>query len=267
MSEPSEAVVALVGTYLESARLLGQRTGELHLALSSETEDPAFVPEPFTPFYQRGLYQSMRNLGVQTFQTLRQSLSRVPETERALAEEALRRQPEILERFQAVHQTRLRARRIRCHGDYHLGQTLHTGKDFIILDFEGEPARALSERRIKRTPLRDVAGMLRSFHYVTYAALDEQHKSAALPPDRASLLESWANFWYCHVSAEFLRAYFAVLAGTEVLPESSEETRVLLEASLLEKAVYEIGYELHNRPTWLRIPLRGVLQLLQREIK
>ncbi|HWI58971.1 MAG TPA: alpha-amylase, partial [Bacillota bacterium] len=140
---------------------------------------------------------------------------------------------------------------------------LYTGKDFIIIDFEGEPARPLGERRIKRTPLRDVAGMIRSFDYITYAALFKQLELGTLQEEQLSALEPWTGFWYRWVSAVYLKAYLQVLSGTDLLPQSKEQLAVLLEAQLLHKAIYEVGYELNNRPTWVKIPLRGILQLLE----
>ncbi len=158
-----EQVLGLIGTFVELARLLGQRTGELHLALASDARDRSFAPEPFTPFYQRSLFQSMRNLAVRNLELLRNGLARVPAGLRPQVERVLGLENQLLSQFRAVYETRITAARIRCHGDFHLGQVLYTGTDFIFIDFEGEPARPLGERRIKRAPLRDVAGMLRSF--------------------------------------------------------------------------------------------------------
>jgi maltose alpha-D-glucosyltransferase/alpha-amylase len=152
--------------------------------------------------------------------------------------------------------------RIRCHGDYHLGQLLFTGKDFVITDFEGEPIRPLSERRLKRSPLRDVASMLRSFHYAAYGSLFESGETTVTRTTYAPALEPWARFWYGTVSAVFLHHYLALVRGAPLLPPSDDELALLLDAYLLEKAVYELGYELNNRPDWAMIPLGGILQLL-----
>jgi maltose alpha-D-glucosyltransferase / alpha-amylase len=260
--EAPEPVVALIGTYLELARLLGQRTGELHLALASEPQNRDFAPEPFTPFYQRALFQSMRNLAVQRLELLRAKLSRLPESLYPSAQRVVALEPEIIKRFHAINQTRLRARRIRCHNDLHLGDVLYTGKDFLFIDFEGEPARPLGERRLKRSPLRDVAGMLRSFDYVSYFALLKQVELGAVQESQFPQLEPWTAFWCRWVSAAYLRGYFSVLSSSELLPAAPEQLSLLLEAFLLEKAVYELGYELAYRPDWVRIPLRGILQLL-----
>jgi maltose alpha-D-glucosyltransferase/alpha-amylase len=152
--------------------------------------------------------------------------------------------------------------RLRVHGDYHLGQVLHTGKDFLIIDFEGEPARPLSERRIKRTPLRDVAGMLRSFDYAAHAALFEQHERGAISTETMDRIEPWARFWTHWASVAFLKAYFSSAGQGEFLPKTTKELKTLLEANLINKALYELGYELNNRPAWLKIPLQGILQLM-----
>jgi len=153
--------------------------------------------------------------------------------------------------------------RIRCHGDYHLGQVLYTGKDFVIIDFEGEPARPISERRIKRSPLRDVAGMLRSFHYAAYARLFAQQEAGLIRSEDFSYLESWVEFWHTWVSVLFLKAYLEVAAQGGFLPRTNEELQVLIDIYLLEKAIYELGYELNNRPEWIRIPVRGILRQLK----
>jgi len=137
---------------------------------------------------------------------------------------------------------------------------LYTGRDFVIIDFEGEPARPLSERRIKVSPLRDVAGMLRSFHYASYAALFGQ--VPGVRPEDFPALEPWACFWYTWVSVAFLKAYLAAAKDEPFLPKDPTELQVLLDAYLLAKAVYELGYELNNRPDWLKVPLRGLIQLL-----
>ncbi|MFQ5657221.1 MAG: maltose alpha-D-glucosyltransferase [Candidatus Methylomirabilales bacterium] len=249
-----------IGPYLESARLLGERTAELHAALARDLDDPSFAPEPFTDFYQRALYHGMLGLTDQAFQLLRQRLKNLPEAAREEARKVLALEEEVRRRFQPIRDRKIAAMRIRCHGDYHLGQILYTGKDFVIFDFEGEAARSLSERRIKRSPLRDVAGMLRSFHYASYAALVGQ--VPGLRPEDFSSLEPWAPFWYLWVSATFLKAYLAGAAHVPLLPRAQEELQALLDAYLLEKAVYELGYELNNRPDWLKIPLRGIQQIL-----
>jgi maltose alpha-D-glucosyltransferase/alpha-amylase len=262
-SEPSEPTVAMVGTYLESARLLGQRAGELHLALASEPEDRDFAPEPFTPFYQRALYQSMRNLAVQNLQFLRSNLSALPEGVQQEAKRVASLEPEILRRLRAVHETPMACKRIRCHGDFHLGQVLYTGKDFIFIDFEGEPAHSLGERRIKRTPLRDIAGMIRSFDYALHAALLKQIESGTLREDQLVGLEPWNVLWLNSVIAVFLKAYLEVVGPADLLPKSREGLAVLLESHVLAKAISELSYELHRKPNSLANPLRRILAIIE----
>ncbi|HVL81615.1 MAG TPA: maltose alpha-D-glucosyltransferase [Actinomycetota bacterium] len=261
-AEPPDAAHELIGPYLESARLLGRRTAELHRSLASYRDDDAFAPEPMTTLYQRSLYQSMRGMVGRVFQQLRGLRRKLPEVD-----EVLDLEDELLERLSAIRTRKIDAMRTRVHGDYHLGQVLWTGKDFVIIDFEGEPARPLTERRIKRSPIRDVAGMLRSFHYAAYTPLyGEDARFSA--PDEVTEASTWGAFWQRWVSAVFLRSYLEV-ASLDVpehgrfLPASSDDLEVLLRCFLLEKVVYELGYEANNRPTWLRIPAQGLVQLLE----
>ncbi len=256
-------VPELIGPYSESARLLGQRTAELHIALASAPDDPEFAPEPFSKLYQRSLYQSMRSLAAQTFDLLRRRLKNLSEALRPEAQEALEHEKDILNRFHSVLDRKITAMRFRCHGDYHLGQVLYTGKDFVIIDFEGEPARSLSERRIKRSPLRDVAGMLRSFHYASNAGLFSQESSGLVRAEDLPFLGAWSRLWYAWVSSIFLRAYLEVANQTPLIPQQGDDFRVLLDAYLLEKALYELGYELNNRPEWVKIPLHGIREILE----
>lgn len=261
-SELPAHVPERVGTYVELARLLGERTAALHVALASDTEDQNFRPEPFTPFYQRAFFQSLRNQAVQNLGLLRRRLKTIPESLRDEAQRLVVLEPELIRRYRTVADGRLTGARTRVHGDFHLGQVLHNGRDFLIIDFEGEPARPLTERRIKRTPLQDVAGMLRSFQYAAQALLYEQFQQGILTAEKFKRLEYWANYWSDWVSVSYLRAYINAASKAEFLPRTAGEVRVLLEANLLHKAVYELGYELNNRPAWLPIPLRGLLRLL-----
>ncbi len=261
--EPPELAGELIGPYLLSARQLGQRTAEMHVALSSNLDDPSFSPESFSAHYQRSLYQSMRNLAGQTLPLLQKRIRALPEAVREEAKQVLDLQDRILKRFRSILDRKITAMRIRVHGDYHLGQVLFTGKDFVIIDFEGEPAHALSARRIKRSPLRDVAGMLRSFHYASNAPLIGKGAGSMVLPGDINRLEPWANCWNLWVSASFLSAYLASSSQASFLPRSREELASLLSVYLLEKSIYELGYELNNRPDWVKLPLRGILMLLE----
>jgi maltose alpha-D-glucosyltransferase/alpha-amylase len=252
----------LAGIYLESVRILALRTAELHRVLASPVQDQNFAPEPFSKLYQRSLYQSMRTLAGRTLPLLRRHLKKLPEAVQQQGREILEMNKDILKCFHSLLELKISGLRTRCHGDFHLGQVLFTGKDFVIIDFEGEPARPISERQIKRSPLRDVAGMLRSFHYAAYSALSAMEKQGMVQPESLPYLDSWANHWYVWVSAVFVKIYLAQTAGGGFLPHTREEIEILLDALLLEKAIYELGYELNNRPDWVKIPIRGIRQLL-----
>jgi maltose alpha-D-glucosyltransferase/alpha-amylase len=256
---------ASLGAYLPSVRLLGQRTAELHVALASRTDDPSFAPEPFTTHYQRSIYQTMRAIARQSLDLLRRQRARLPENARADAERVLGLEAAIDRALRRVLERKLALVRIRCHGDYHLGQVLYTGKDFVITDFEGEPARALSERRIKRSALRDVAGMLRSFHYAASTALLDPKTGPIVRPEDQAALEPWIRAWCAWVGGAYLAAYVETAGAAPFLPRTREELRALTTAYALEKALYEVRYELNNRPGWVRLPLRGVAELLAPE--
>jgi maltose alpha-D-glucosyltransferase/alpha-amylase len=260
--EPPSEVFENIGNSLEAARLLGRRTAELHVLLSSASDDPIFSPEPFSKLYQRALYQSMRTLTGQVFRLLHQNVKSLPEDVQPEAQAVLERQPQVLGIFETILRKKITAMRLRCHGDFHLGQVLNTGRDFVIMDFEGEPARPVGERRIKRSPLRDVAGMLRSFQYAGYSALFSLEKRGLLGTEDFTSLDVPARFWHFWVCVAFLRAYLDVAGEGNFLPRKKDELRMLLDLYLLEKAVYELGYELNNRPDWVRIPLQGICQLL-----
>jgi len=251
-----------MGTHFELARLLGQRTAELHLALAHDPEDPGFAPEPFTTLYQRSLYESIRTSAARNLGLLRRRLGDLTGPAASEARHLLEREVELLETFRAIVGTRLGGMRIRVHGDYHLGQVLYTGNDFVIIDFEGEPARPLSERRLKRSPLRDVAGMLRSFDYAAATALFGSAERGAIREDDVPVLMPWARSLSQWASSAFLRAYLPPVQAAGLAPSERGQLATLLRVLLLDKAIYELGYELNNRPGWSRIPIRGILDLL-----
>ena len=255
-------IITHISPYLDAVSQLGKRTAELHLALGAESTDPRFVPEPYTASFQREFKEALQALAERNFALLAMKLKELPAELRGKANDLIARQDQILRRYDAVLGNPIRAMRTRIHGDYHLGQVLYTGSDFVIIDFEGEPARPIAERRIKRSPLQDVAGMLRSFHYAAFSF----HLAS---PDRAPAEEiktydvrPWAERWYACVSERFLDAYFDNVVGASFVPPDHDELLPLLRLHLLDKAVYELGYELNNRPAWVAIPLEGISQLL-----
>ena len=246
------------GLYLEAAALLGRRTAELHLALAIETDNQAFAAEPFT---EEDLASDARRIERQiskTLEALRGGMSGLHDLTSDAAATLLSRRLELFARAQAITSAEAAGKRIRIHGDYHLGQVLRAKNDFVLLDFEGEPARSLEERRRKQSPLKDVAGMLRSFSYAAYSALDLVQQRR---PDSARALEPWARLWEKAVCTVFLNAYKQTTAADPGLLPEPAQAQALLNAYLLEKALYELLYELNNRPTWVRIPLSGILAL------
>jgi maltose alpha-D-glucosyltransferase/alpha-amylase len=259
--ETPALVRELMGSYVSSAHLLGQRTGELHKALASDVKDPAFSPEPFTALYRRSLYQSLRTLADQSLSLLEKRLQGLPAEIRPDAVKVLKLESAIVDRLRQILDKKITGLRIRCHGDFHLGQVLFTGKDFVIIDFEGEPARSIAERRLKRSPLRDVAGMLRSFNY---AALSKLRNNSVRPEDAAQL-KPWARFWDFWVSVSFLQGYLQATANASFMPKSRDELNLMLGVYMLEKAIYELAYELNNRPAWVDVPIAGILQIVKPE--
>ncbi|MFL5779134.1 MAG: maltose alpha-D-glucosyltransferase [Chloroflexota bacterium] len=260
-NELPELAHSILGAYHETAELLGIRTAELHLALAS-IDDRSFTPEPFTELYQRSIYQSIHALVVEQRRLLERRLARLPERPQADARLVLDARSELEARLKAVTRAKLGGKRIRTHGDYHLGQVLHTGRDVVIIDFEGEPTRPIGERRLKRSPLRDVAGMLRSFHYAAYATLLQDDVGPIVREEDVPSLEAWIRAWVRWASAAFLRGYQSIAGDSPILPRDPGERALLLDAFLIQKAFYELDYELNSRPNWVAIPLRGIVQLL-----
>jgi maltose alpha-D-glucosyltransferase / alpha-amylase len=259
--EPPAEVRHTIGAYLEAAHLLGRRVAELHAVLASEAEDSAFVPEPDSALHQRALFQSRRNLVGSVFRLLRLNLAALPEGAARGARQLLRDEGRVVARFETARRCPASLPRIRCHGDLHLGQVLYTGKDFVFIDFEGEPARTVAERRHKRSCLNDVAGMLRSFHYASATALQETTDRGIVPARARESMERYAVLWQAWTSLAFLRSYRET-SSAAALPENRAELRTLLGAALLEKSIYELGYELNHRPGWTRIPIQGIRQIL-----
>ncbi len=263
-NELPEGAYELVGAFLDDARRLGEQTGSMHLALASRDEDAAFRPEDFSLLGQRALYQSMRSQTRRILRDLRRVVDRLPEELQEDTQTLADQESAVLNRFQQLTDHRIDAQNTRTHGDYHLGQVLYTGRDFVIIDFEGEPARPIGERRIKRSPLRDIAGMLRSFDYAASSGL--MGAGAWVREEDLPQVTEWSNLWYRWVSGAFLQGYLETVEGASFLPSDPGDLRLLLDAYLIEKAIYEIGYEMNNRPDWTAIPVRGILSLLEGQV-
>jgi maltose alpha-D-glucosyltransferase/alpha-amylase len=287
LSEPATAEAeeaSIHGIYLLFATTLGRRTGELHRALAQTTGNPAFDPEPITVADMTRWLDQIREEVEMTFERLQQALDRLPEAVRDLAKRVLDAQiglpragryaslaAQVLEargaaaaRSAQVEALTPQAMKTRYHGDYHLGQVLVAKDDVIIIDFEGEPARSLEERRGKHSPLRDVVGMLRSFNYAAHAALRQVTADGA--SDQATLL-SHAHEWEQQTRTAFLAGYTEAAGDSPGYPADPDQVRGLLELFALEKACYELRYELDNRPAWVEIPLGGLCELLSFEPK
>src|SRR3990170_3408553 len=251
--ESPEVIQEFIGRgFYERMVRLGLRTAEMHLALATDGSNAAFVPENFTANYQRSLYSSLRKLVKDRFNLLEASMPKLTPEVQQVAKKVLALETEILECFSEVYQLKMKAIKTRIHGDYHLGQVLFTGKDFVIIDFEGEPGLSFSERRLKKSPLKDVAGMMRSIHYAAFGKilLNENYRERDL-----EFLESWAEQWQHYVSRFYLGSYMEKMGMGTTL---TREDDVLIRTFLLEKAIYELGYELNGRPDWTIIPLRGI---------
>lgn len=253
--QPPSLAAKLISDYLESARLLGQRTAEMHITLGAGQGNPEFQAEPFTAEFREEMHKGLLVQADKTLSVVRDKLPALTGPVGSDARALLELEPRIRDAFEQVCKQEIHALRIRHHGDYHLGQVLYTGDDFMIIDFEGEPARSLEERRAKRAAMRDVAGMLRSFQYAAFSAL--RKREAQTEHD-----EEWAAYWTAWVGREFLAAYFEKASGHPFLPENENERKLLLDVFLLEKALYEVAYELNNRPDWVAIPLRGIATVM-----
>jgi maltose alpha-D-glucosyltransferase/alpha-amylase len=251
----------LLGRVLPAVHLLGLRTAQLHRALCSGPEDPAFVPEPYSSFDQRSIYQGKRNLSGKVLRQLRLDLPRLERSDPALAELAralLAMEKPLYKRWEPLLSRRLTAMRCRIHGDYRLESVLYTGKDFVVIDFEGDSARPLSERRRKRSALRDVATMLCSLSYAAFTALSDEAAVRAI--DRAAA-EALATQWAQWTQATFLGGWLAT-AALPLRPDDPGELLLMLDTLLLERSLDDVGANLVARPDLARTALRTLLSAL-----
>ncbi|MBW3563735.1 MAG: maltose alpha-D-glucosyltransferase [Acidobacteria bacterium] len=260
-----EGAENLLGEFTMVAELLGTRTAEMHLALASGGEGSPFAQEPFSSHHQQSVYQELRRQVISVTELMKKRGDSLPQSIRGSARKIASSRP-VLERVaKAVADGPIRTRRIRTHGDFHLGQVLYSGNDFVIIDFEGEPSRALSARKLRRSPLRDVAGMLRSLHYAPFAALRNLWGETGGPEsDEAEKLEEAAEAWAWWAQVRFLRSYLERMKDSNLIPSTDEQIQVLLDAFMMEKALYEVVYELNNRPDWIEVPVKGLEGLIRR---
>jgi len=257
-AQPPEALVGALGSYWTAIQNLGRRTGQFHLALSGGKRLSPFAPEPLDERYLEGLVDGFGRQARRALALLSQRLPALPDPLREKADAVLGIADGLMARYDAMSTIKTRAVRIRCHGDYHLGQVLRRGTDWILLDFEGEPLRCLGQRNEKQSPLKDLAGMVRSFSYAAHGAL--LGLKGADPQDLGPL-EIGARIWEFWAVAAFLKAYFATVGDARFVPAQEKHLEALLGAFVLEKAFYELEYEINNRPDWLQIPLDGILTM------
>jgi maltose alpha-D-glucosyltransferase/alpha-amylase len=251
-----------VGVYLETVRQLGVRTGELHLALASGPAGGEFTVEPMTPHYLRGVFQSMRSTLTHNLRLLRKQLKTLPADLLPAAQRVIELEPVILQQYRPLIEQRFDAGRIRIHGDLHLGQILWTGRDFVFLDFEGETFAPISERRIKRSALRDVARMLRSFHHAAYAGFRLHADLGGIAHEDLPKFEPWIRHWNHTVSRAYLQAYYETVGPSGIVPVDEGSRHKMFLAYLLNQVVDELGRELRAHSENVRAPLRAILHLL-----
>ncbi len=256
---PPTGTVELMGQYLQTIEPLGFVVAELHGALAAST-DPAFAPEPYSALDRRSKYQALRNLSGKVLRSLRQELPQFSGRVRHEAEVVLAKEADIFRRFEPLLHSKMATQRIRVHGDLHLGNALFTGKNFVLVGFDGRGARTLSERKRKRSPLRDLAGMVRSFDFAATKVL--------LDPSRVresdfEIAAPWASEWATWASAAFLRAYFAKAVPAPFIPADLKDAAVLFDAFVLERALYQLQGQIENRdPESVLVPLLGLKRLI-----
>jgi maltose alpha-D-glucosyltransferase/alpha-amylase len=236
----------------------------MHIALSGDYDNPDFSPAPFTSLYQRSIYQYSRNLTGQVFFRLKKLLPSLPLRTQTLGHQLLTRKDFLLARLRQVLNLKITAMRTRCHGNYGLEELLFTGKDYVILDFEGEAYRTLNERRMKRSPLRDVAGMLLSFDYATRVALRNEVENGMIREENLVQMQQWSQFWSAWVRGAFLKSYLETAAQDSFLPKSTAELEVLLECYLLENAIQDLGIYLQEPNDMLDISIQLLIDFSSR---
>ncbi|PQJ80839.1 trehalose synthase [Polaribacter porphyrae] len=260
ITELAPQVVDWIGlNLLNKVSLLAQRTAEMHIALGSEFEETAFTPTRFNGDYtvwlkNRLTYQFQNRLNL-----TENNIDKLEGYSLKLAQEFLEKKNEIRKRLVNFDWTKLKGERIRIHGDYHLGQVLVQDDDFCILDFEGEPESTIRDRKVKQPPLKDVAGLFRSFHYAIYSTIFSNQKSYSKTQEE---LFEYGELLYRYMVAIFLETYREKTQEANLSIGYTNERIYLLKYCLLEKAIYELGYELNSRPKWTIIPLKGIANIM-----
>ncbi|MEJ2615297.1 MAG: hypothetical protein P8Z35_10075 [Ignavibacteriaceae bacterium] len=249
--------------FIEMAGLLGERTAQLHLALSSNYDNKDFAPEPYSTFYQRSIYQTLRSTTKNAFRLLRKHLNDLDKDLQREAKKVLELEEEIIDYIALILRDKISAKRIRIHGDYHLRQILFTGKDFIITNFEGPSSMAFSERRMKRGALRDVASVIWSFHFAAFVASFTEDIQSKTEIARS---EQFARQWWLYIGNRFLNSYLDNINHSDFLPKEKDEIQYLFHFNLLEKILQELTNCLNENSPWLNIPFKG-LQYMKKYLR
>jgi len=256
---PEDLKQLLGTTASEQVKLMGRRTAEMHKALAGGASHRELQPEDFSLHYQRSLFSSMQALVREAYQTKSSFLDQLPTETQAVINRMINKKSDILDKMKRIYKKKLDVWKIRIHGNFHLGKILFTGKDIIINDFGGDPTRAFSERRLKRSPLRDVAVMFRCLNYLAY---DGFIHTGQVQTDQVEALLPFANIWAHYMSQFFLHAYLENVAGTLLVPTGKQELSMMLETYLLEKAVYDVNHELRTRPQWSYVPVAIIEKII-----
>jgi maltose alpha-D-glucosyltransferase / alpha-amylase len=238
---------------------LGKRTAEMHLAMGESHGHPEFDPEPIDEVFQKKLHKDIDYLVDTRFAMLETNLDKINGKLREDAIEMIKGKDRVKRFFNLVLQREMKGERIRIHGDYHLGQVLMNDNDFYILDFEGEPDKPHHERRLKYPPLKDVAGMMRSFRYAAYSVIFTEYGNQ---PQLTDKLMAVVDVWYHYVSRYYLGEYIRTTSGSNILP-AEDKINALLQVYSFKKAIYELGYEINNRPEWTVIPLQSLVKFVR----
>ncbi|TBW29083.1 maltose alpha-D-glucosyltransferase [Gramella sp. KN1008] len=256
-----EPVQELLGIILpERMYQLGEFTAELHKSLSQNSADRDFDKEESSLHYQRSLYSGLQTLTRTSLEKLKSVLQDLPEDVREEAREVIGLKQEILKCFRNIYHHKISVMKIRTHGDYHLKQILWTGREYIMNSFEGDPSKSFSERRIRRSAMRDLAAMIRSLHYAAYSNI----LSAEYAQQRKEgNLEEWAETWHYYISRLYIKAYLENAGNSDFVPKDPEDFKILMNTFLLEKALYELNFEIQNRPEWIIIPIRGIKAVIE----
>jgi maltose alpha-D-glucosyltransferase/alpha-amylase len=259
---PNEELKLLMGAVTaERVRLLGKRVAKLHLNMIGAEGDADFGPEVFSLHYQRSLFSAYQSKVRRAYQKLNKHYKNIPEHLRKEAEQVWSLKRDVLAVLKQVYKKKIDIAKLRIHGDLSLGQVLFTGRDFVFVDFEGEPSLRYSERRLKRAALEDVASMIRSFHYVAYEGLLNNNQ---LNSEEKLEMQPWAEKWYHYMSQIFIKAYIIRAESDLLIPPSQEDLKRIIDVFLLERMVIELAQELKGSYRRLQVPLNGIIGIMRR---